>query len=138
MSLRQFFLIFFFFSCCIFTPVTKCEGPRKFRCRNGECIDSSKVCDSVKDCKDLSDEPVKECGEISSLSFFLLNLNPSARCARPLSRGHQRPLMRLITWQMEPHLIKAGKIAPFLSCLVMIKEESGCALRCDLSRENVS
>uniref|UniRef100_A0A8C5F080 Low-density lipoprotein receptor-related protein 8-like n=1 Tax=Gouania willdenowi TaxID=441366 RepID=A0A8C5F080_GOUWI len=41
---------------------TKCDGPKKFRCKNGECIDSSKVCDNVKDCKDWSDEPVKECG----------------------------------------------------------------------------
>ena len=42
---------------------TKCEGPLKFLCKNGECIDSSKVCDSVKNCKDRSDEPKKECGE---------------------------------------------------------------------------
>uniref|UniRef100_A0A3P8XJT4 EGF-like domain-containing protein n=1 Tax=Esox lucius TaxID=8010 RepID=A0A3P8XJT4_ESOLU len=41
---------------------TKCEGPRKFLCKNGECIDSAKVCDNVKDCKDRSDEPKKECG----------------------------------------------------------------------------
>lgn len=46
-------------------PVTKCDGPRKFRCKNGECIDSSKVCDNVKDCKDWSDEPMKECGKIT-------------------------------------------------------------------------
>lgn len=42
---------------------TRCEGPLKFLCKNGECIDSSKVCDSVKDCKDRSDEPKKECGK---------------------------------------------------------------------------
>uniref|UniRef100_A0A8C5HY98 EGF-like domain-containing protein n=1 Tax=Gouania willdenowi TaxID=441366 RepID=A0A8C5HY98_GOUWI len=41
---------------------TKCEGPLKFLCKNGECIESSKVCDSIKDCKDRSDEPKKECG----------------------------------------------------------------------------
>lgn len=52
----------------VFAAVTKCDGPRKFRCKNGECIDSSKVCDNVKDCKDWSDEPAKECGEF--LSFF--------------------------------------------------------------------
>lgn len=57
----------FWFLCYILTTVTKCDGPRKFRCKNGECIDSSKVCDSLKDCKDLSDEPPKECGEIISL-----------------------------------------------------------------------
>lgn len=44
---------------------TKCEGPLKFMCKSGECVDSSKVCDSIKDCKDWSDEPVKECGELS-------------------------------------------------------------------------
>uniref|UniRef100_A0AAZ3PZ67 EGF-like domain-containing protein n=1 Tax=Oncorhynchus tshawytscha TaxID=74940 RepID=A0AAZ3PZ67_ONCTS len=41
---------------------TKCEGPLKFLCKNGECIDRAKVCDNVKDCKDRSDEPKKECG----------------------------------------------------------------------------
>lgn len=52
--------IIYFFIC---TAVTKCDGPKKFRCKNGECIDSSKVCDNVKDCKDWSDEPQKECGK---------------------------------------------------------------------------
>lgn len=37
------------------------------------------MCDSVKDCKDLSDEPMKECGEIISLSFFLIYMNSSTR-----------------------------------------------------------
>lgn len=53
----------------VFTTVTKCDGPKKFRCKNGECIDSSKVCDNVKDCKDWSDEPVKECGKILRVSL---------------------------------------------------------------------
>lgn len=60
--------------CCVFTTVTKCDGPRKFRCKNGECIDSSKVCDNVKDCKDWSDEPVKECGKIISLCLLSCSL----------------------------------------------------------------
>lgn len=51
-------------------PATKCEGPLKFLCKNGECIDSSKVCDSVKDCKDRSDEPKKECGKMATTSSF--------------------------------------------------------------------
>lgn len=42
---------------------TKCEGPLKFLCKSGECIASSKVCDNIKDCKDWSDEPMKDCGE---------------------------------------------------------------------------
>lgn len=50
-------------SSALFDTATKCEGPLKFLCKNGECIDSSKVCDSVKDCKDRSDEPKKECGK---------------------------------------------------------------------------
>ncbi len=45
------------------TLATKCEGPLKFLCRNGECIDGSKVCDNVKNCKDRSDEPKKECSK---------------------------------------------------------------------------
>lgn len=72
--------------------MTKCEGLKKFRCKNGECIDSSKVCDSVKDCKDWSDEPAKECGEI--ISPWFLSLNPSARehrSARPQQRCVQAP-----------------------------------------------
>lgn len=55
---------------CFSAAATKCEGPLKFLCKNGECIDSSKVCDSVKDCKDRSDEPKKECGKT------VLNLRP--------------------------------------------------------------
>lgn len=57
----------FFFS----VAATKCEGPLKFLCKNGECIDSSKVCDSVKDCKDRSDEPKKECGKRTLCAQFI-------------------------------------------------------------------
>lgn len=57
----MFCLLFFF------TSVTKCDGPKKFRCKSGECIDSNKVCDNVKDCKDWSDEPMKECGKSAFL-----------------------------------------------------------------------
>lgn len=49
---------------------TKCEGPLKFLCRNGECIDGTKVCDNVKDCKDRSDEPKKECSKKTFLRNF--------------------------------------------------------------------
>lgn len=57
-------LILFFLSLFVFfSAATKCEGPLKFLCRNGECIDGAKVCDDVKDCKDRSDEPKRECGE---------------------------------------------------------------------------
>uniref|UniRef100_A0A8C9AW64 Low density lipoprotein receptor n=1 Tax=Phocoena sinus TaxID=42100 RepID=A0A8C9AW64_PHOSS len=42
--------------------LTLCEGPNKFKCQSGECISLDKVCDSVRDCRDWSDEPLKECG----------------------------------------------------------------------------
>lgn len=43
--------------------VTQCNGPEKFKCRSGECIEMSKVCNKVRDCPDWSDEPIKECSE---------------------------------------------------------------------------
>uniref|UniRef100_A0A8C5WAI0 Low density lipoprotein receptor n=1 Tax=Microcebus murinus TaxID=30608 RepID=A0A8C5WAI0_MICMU len=42
--------------------VTLCEGPNKFKCHSGECITLDKVCNLVRDCRDWSDEPIKECG----------------------------------------------------------------------------
>uniref|UniRef100_A0A4X1VK98 Low density lipoprotein receptor n=2 Tax=Sus scrofa TaxID=9823 RepID=A0A4X1VK98_PIG len=42
--------------------LTLCEGPNKFKCQSGECISLDKVCNSVRDCRDWSDEPLKECG----------------------------------------------------------------------------
>jgi len=47
---------------CI-SPVTQCIGPEKFKCRSGECIEMSKVCNKARDCPDWSDEPIKECSE---------------------------------------------------------------------------
>lgn len=41
--------------------VNQCLGPGKFKCRSGECIDISKVCDQEQDCRDWGDEPLKEC-----------------------------------------------------------------------------
>ena len=58
-----------------FDTATRCEGPLKFLCKNGECIDSSKVCDSLKDCKDRSDEPKKECGKRTFVCTQLLDRN---------------------------------------------------------------
>ena len=43
--------------------VTLCEGPNKFKCHSGECISLDKVCNSIRDCQDWSDEPLKDCGE---------------------------------------------------------------------------
>uniref|UniRef100_A0A4W2IJS0 Low density lipoprotein receptor n=1 Tax=Bos indicus x Bos taurus TaxID=30522 RepID=A0A4W2IJS0_BOBOX len=42
--------------------LTLCEGPNKFKCQSGECISLDKVCNSVRDCRDWSDEPLKDCG----------------------------------------------------------------------------
>lgn len=41
-----------------------CEGPRRFQCKSGECVDGGKVCDAQRDCRDWSDEPLKECGTV--------------------------------------------------------------------------
>ncbi|CAG5867065.1 unnamed protein product [Menidia menidia] len=41
--------------------LTQCNGPEKFKCRSGECIEMSKVCNKARDCPDWSDEPIKEC-----------------------------------------------------------------------------
>lgn len=49
-------------------PVSQCSGPEKFKCRSGDCIEMSKVCNKVRDCPDWSDEPIKECSE-SKLGF---------------------------------------------------------------------
>lgn len=43
--------------------VIQCSGPGKFKCRSGECIDVNKVCNQQRDCKDWSDEPLKECSK---------------------------------------------------------------------------
>uniref|UniRef100_A0A671F9Y9 Low density lipoprotein receptor n=1 Tax=Rhinolophus ferrumequinum TaxID=59479 RepID=A0A671F9Y9_RHIFE len=42
--------------------LTLCQGPDKFKCHSGECITMDKVCNSVRDCRDWSDEPLQECG----------------------------------------------------------------------------
>lgn len=48
-----------YFSC----TATHCEGPTRFKCRSGECISMEKVCNKRRDCRDWSDEPLRECGE---------------------------------------------------------------------------
>lgn len=67
-------------SVCFPAVATRCEGPQKFLCKNGECIDSNKVCDSVKDCKDRSDEPKKECGEREFCFAAALKLHSVCVC----------------------------------------------------------
>lgn len=47
-----------------------CTGPDKFKCRSGECIELSKVCNQLRDCSDWSDEPIKECSESPFCNSF--------------------------------------------------------------------
>lgn len=50
--------------------VTQCNGPDQFKCRSGECIEMSKVCNKVRDCADWSDEPIKECSKCFAVLFI--------------------------------------------------------------------
>lgn len=54
----------------LFSTVNVCEGPTMFKCRSGECISMEKVCNKQRDCRDWSDEPVKECGKYSHPVHF--------------------------------------------------------------------
>lgn len=56
---------------CVHVSVTAthCEGPTRFKCRSGECISMERVCDKQRDCRDWSDEPLRECGECKGLLF---------------------------------------------------------------------
>lgn len=63
-----------------------CEGPRRFQCKSGECVDGGKVCDAQRDCRDWSDEPLKECGTVP-VSFCLLDSAPPC----PLLASRPRP-----------------------------------------------
>lgn len=52
--------------------VTQCNGPDQFKCRSGECIEMSKVCNKVRDCPDWSDEPIKECSKYTCFAVLLI------------------------------------------------------------------
>ncbi|XP_077327712.1 uncharacterized protein LOC143962277 [Lithobates pipiens] len=73
--------------------VTKCEGPFKFQCRSGECIGMDQVCNRVQNCRDWSDEPVKECGKNECLksngrcSHICKDLKIGYKCFCP--KGYQ-------------------------------------------------
>lgn len=136
---------------CLHSPtVTKCDGPRRFRCKNGECIDSSKVCDNVKDCKDWSDEPMKECGKTTLRTLHSTrddddvlppHLMHTHECAEHVSvkikrmplafRGHRGLiLMWVVTSRGNRSFIwsRRGKSGVYLGCLVTIKAQSRSAL----------
>lgn len=44
------------------STATHCEGPSRFKCGSGECISMENVCNQQRDCRDWSDEPLRECG----------------------------------------------------------------------------
>ena len=58
----------------LFYTVNECDGPTMFKCRSGECISMEKVCNKQTDCRDRSDEPVKECGKCSHALHFHFHL----------------------------------------------------------------
>ncbi|XP_054616209.1 low density lipoprotein receptor a isoform X2 [Dunckerocampus dactyliophorus] len=41
---------------------TQCVAPTWFKCNSGECIGMEKVCNRQRNCRDWSDEPLRECG----------------------------------------------------------------------------
>ncbi|KAM9784616.1 low density lipoprotein receptor a isoform 1-T1 [Syngnathus typhle] len=45
----------------IFRTATECDGTSNFKCHSGECISMDKVCNKERDCRDWSDEPLREC-----------------------------------------------------------------------------
>lgn len=63
----------------ILCTATRCEGPTRFKCRSGECISMEKVCDRRRDCRDWSDEPLRECGEYRGLSFITVRVITTSR-----------------------------------------------------------
>ena len=56
--------------------MTQCDGPNKFKCHSGECISLDKVCDSARDCRDWSDEPIKECSECWGAGQIVVFVEP--------------------------------------------------------------
>ena len=43
-----------------FVALISCEGPERFQCNDGECINANQKCDGNIDCEDGSDEA--DCG----------------------------------------------------------------------------
>lgn len=64
-------------------PLADCSAS-EYRCRNGQCIEASKLCDYVKDCPDGEDEG-EECRK-------LLTENRSIKCQNPYTHHtHTHP-----------------------------------------------
>lgn len=59
------------YSLCV-DLATQCSGPDTFKCRSGECIEMSKVCNKARDCPDWSDEPIKECSKYKCFTYIVI------------------------------------------------------------------
>lgn len=73
-----------------------CEGPRRFQCKSGECVDGRKVCDAQRDCRDWSDEPLKECGTVP-VSVRLLDQPPVTPPPGPQATALTRPSAHVLS-----------------------------------------
>lgn len=56
---------------CLSCTVTQCEGPTRFKCRSGECISMESVCNNRRDCRDWSDEPIRQCGKYRDTHYLV-------------------------------------------------------------------
>lgn len=80
-----------------------CEGPRRFQCKSGECVDGGKVCDAQRDCRDWSDEPLKECGTVP-VSLTL----PATPPPGPRAPPSPAPLHALCSDSFWPRALSCG------------------------------
>lgn len=56
-----------------FSTVSHTCSLLEFRCDNGKCIPNAWVCDTMRDCRDGTDEPLN-CGKLCAFTFKLITL----------------------------------------------------------------